>query len=182
MALWGHSADTASKVGAHFQTSMGFVPLTFLAIAGSLLQNRELYKEIYESTIYISVLLAKPETHILNKRRSTGKWNLVKRNRHQEKKIPCGPTQLKVCWHFHTSESVLMKKWLTILKTRPQTTQKNGLALSWPSAFLFFPNIRDRVYLAVVVFKLRSLSSRFSSVALATSYVKLPMLPDSQLN
>lgn len=137
MAPWGHSPDTPSKVGAHFQRSMGFVPLKFLAIAGSLLQNREFYKEIYESTVYISVLLAKPETHILNKRRSTEKWNLVKRNKHQEKKIPCGPTELKVCRHFQTSESILMKKWLTILKTRPQTTQKNGLALSWPSALLF---------------------------------------------
>ena len=81
VALRGHSAEVPSKVGAHFQRSMGFVSLKFLAIAGSLLQNIELYKEIYESTVYISVLLAKPETHIVNKRRSTEKWNLVKKKR-----------------------------------------------------------------------------------------------------
>jgi len=40
---------------------MGFVPLKFLAVAGSLLQNIELYEEIYESTVYISILLAEPE-------------------------------------------------------------------------------------------------------------------------
>lgn len=84
MVLQGHSAEVPSNAGAHFQRSMGFASLKFLARAGKLLQNTELYKEIYKSTVYISVLLAKPETHILNKRRSTERWNLVKKKRRQE--------------------------------------------------------------------------------------------------
>lgn len=49
----------------HFQRLMGFELQKFLAIAGSLLQNIELYKERYGSMkACISILLA----HILNNR------------------------------------------------------------------------------------------------------------------
>lgn len=75
-----------------FQRSMGFVPLQILAIAGDLLQNTEFYKKINESTVCISLLLEKPETHTLNKK-ITGRWNLVKKKhrglkKYQEKKYP----------------------------------------------------------------------------------------------
>lgn len=78
VVLQGRSAEVPAMQVHIFRGQWGLCPLQFLARAGSLLKNIEFYKEIHESTVYISVLLAKPETLILKRRRSTERWNLVK--------------------------------------------------------------------------------------------------------
>lgn len=108
VALWGHAAEIPSSVGAHLS-----VPLKFLIIAGSPIQNIELYKEIQEPT---DTGKAWNISWIKGGTPKSGTWwrRSTEDKQTPREKVPWEPTQLKVCRHFHTSESVLMKEWLKI--------------------------------------------------------------------
>lgn len=102
------TAEIPSSVGAHLS-----VPLKFLIIAGSPIQNIELYKEIQEPT---DTGKAWNISWIKGGTQKSGTWwrRSTEDKQTPREKVPWEPTQLKVCKHFHTSESVLMKEWLKI--------------------------------------------------------------------